>query len=366
MDNAILSFDTMRTPPFQRASFGLVLFTVVALLPTPIWACALCLGFPEKTASDHLLESHCVLLARNSLDNAFVYTPASVLKGAYDSSDIGLLVDSRTRRVLSNDPNRHVLLVQKTRGGPWQNLGIVNETYLAVVRRILALETRWTDRFGERDRWQFFLQLFDHSDPSIRQLAYLEIGRAPYSVIKQLGKRVPRDSYEFYLRDPKYLKWRSLAILLLAQSEKASDRQYIRDSFRSAHRFGLTSNLAALTAAAVEVDGNSAIDFVEQNYFRKNGKSLEEVRAVSNALSILGKQTKPVLQDQIVSAYRHLIHHYPVVAADIADDLQKWERFELADKMSLILEEQDSLKFEARQPIRQYIRAATASEAKYE
>jgi len=228
------------------------------------------------------------------------------------------------------------------------------------------LKPQWTGQKGLQARCKFFVQLFDHADPGIRQLAYLEVGRAPYSVIKQLGKIAPRAAYDQFLKDPKYLKWRSLAILLLAQSDQATDRQYVLDSFQAAQRLGLASNLAAWAATAVEVQGIEAIDFIEGNYFQQKDKPVEEVRAVSQALAILGSQSNSAYRDRIVDGFRQLFIYHPVVASEIADDLQEWRQFELADQISEILLNQDSFGYEARHSIQQYIRAAESSKVRDE
>jgi len=82
---------------FPSAVFVLGLCVAYALLPSSLAACALCIGFPEKTVADQLLAFHCALLARNTAENAFSYSPVLELKGEYDGSEIELLGDSRTR-----------------------------------------------------------------------------------------------------------------------------------------------------------------------------------------------------------------------------------------------------------------------------
>lgn len=126
---------------FPSAVFVLGLCVAYALLPSSLAACALCIGFPEKTVADQLLAFHCALLARNTAENAFSYSPVLELKGEYDGSEIELLGDSRTRRVLSSQSNRHVLLVQKERNGKWSSLGIVNDKFSRGHQKDYCIET---------------------------------------------------------------------------------------------------------------------------------------------------------------------------------------------------------------------------------
>ena len=102
-------------------------------------ACPICIGFPSRTDADVLLESHCVMLGRPDPADPFKYAPGAVLKGSYDGSNIDLLVDSTTSRILQVHPKTHVLLVQSMPNGPWQSLGCMNGALEAVVQRVLAV-----------------------------------------------------------------------------------------------------------------------------------------------------------------------------------------------------------------------------------
>ncbi len=323
-------------------------------------SCTVCIGFPDKTDTDYLIESHCVVLARQAEGNPFAYAPRQALKGDYDGSEITLLVDTMTRRVLATDPERRVILVQEKRGGRWRSLGLASKRYLFVIRRIVAFGDGWKGQEGAEQRWKFFFPLFGHEDRRIRQLAYLEIARAPYAVLKQLGRIAPRAAYSSYLSDPKYIEWRSLAILLLAQSNDPVDHQFIRDNLNSVTRFGITTNLAAWTAAAIEIDGMSAIDLVEEEYFLDTGRTMDETKAVAEALSMHGSEGDVQLQDRIVASYGVLLRTCPEIAPRIAEDLQLWKRAELVDDLSAALHAAPELDFAERQSIRRYLRTAAA------
>ena len=340
----------------------LVAATVAALASASgtAWSCTLCIGFPDKTDADYFIESHCVVLARQAESDPFAYAPQQVLKGVYDGSDINLLVDTMTRRILAADPERHVILVQEQPGKEWRSLGITSNNYLSVVRRIVVLGEGWKGKEGAEQRWRFFFQLFGHDDHRIRQLAYLEMARAPYAVLKQLGQIASGDSYANYLSDPKYIEWRSLAILLLAQSDAQSDKQTIRDNLDAAIRLGITTNLAAWTAAAIEVDGASAIELVEKEYFLQQDRSLEEIQAIAKALSIHGSAGNSQLQDRIVASYGLLLRAHPENALRIAEDLRTWNRTELVDELLAALQSTPKLQFADKQTIRRYLRAAAA------
>ncbi len=217
-------------------------------------------------------------------------------------------------------------LVRNASDGKWRSLGVVSDRYEAVIRRIVLLSGSWRTDAARRKRVEFFLPLFGHRDSKIRELAYLEMGRAPYAVVKRLGQVASRKQFAPMLSDPKYIEWRSLAILLLAQSNEPRDKRHVIDSFQSAERFGLTINLSAWTVAAIELQGAGAIEFIEQRYLGDAGRTPKEISAVLKALSLHGTEGRVDLRDRIVTSYQVLLSTRPEFASQVADDLAAWKR----------------------------------------
>jgi hypothetical protein len=324
-------------------------------------ACVLCVGFPEKTAADVLIESSFVALAREDPNEPFSLAPVEFLKGSDDGSEIGLFLDSVTRRALATDTSRTVVIVREDKGSPWRRLALASSQYEAVVRRIILFAPEWQAANGRLRRVGFFLQLFGHKDPLISELAYLEMGRAPYGVIKQLRGFVAREQIQRILNRPQYIEWRSLAILMLAHRGTASDRQYIADSLRSAERFRLSTNLAAWAAASVEIEGAQAISFIEERYFGMPNRGDDELQEVVMALSLHGGEGRVELRDRIVAAYGKLLEVHPEMSAHVAADLLAWNRSEWTDELVQIEAGRRHLDGPAAQAIREYLRRAAAA-----
>ena len=295
------------------------------------YACTICVGLPTKSDADHVIESQCVILAREDRNQPFAFAPVEVLKGEFDGREIDLLVDSRTRRRLLADKQRKVVLAQGKENGTWRSLGIASTDFEAVLRRMLARAPEWERALNRTARVEFFLPLFGHKDPQIYRLAYLELSRAPYPVIRRLGRVAPRTDFAAMLEDRTYLEWRPLAILLLAQSQRPNDIQHIRDSLESAQRLTVTTNLAAWASAAIEIDGATAIDFLEQKYFCRSNRTNEELREVFKAFSLHGTEDTGELRERIVAAYRTLLKTHPDMAPLVARDMHSWSRADLAD-----------------------------------
>lgn len=347
----------MSTSNFLIRSGAVILLSVFAVaVPSRTFACILCVGFPEKTAVDFLGDARCVILARSATENPFSYACVETLKGGFDGAEIDLLVDSATRRKLAVDSRRTVLLIQDESGGDWRSLGVISDAYLRVLRRVVIVAENWRNEGGRQLRWQFFMPLFGHGDPAVRELAYLEMVRAPYTAIRKLGQVTPQDAYADVLTDSRYQEWRSLAILLLAQSDDPNDQQWIREAFSKSSRLGITSNLAALVTAAIEIDGGKAIDNLNKNLGSNEGQPPEVTEAFFAAISLHGAYADNLMRDQIVVSYRLLLDSNPSLAGRIAQDLNDWGRTELTAELSTILQTIKTLPPGARRTIANYLR----------
>jgi len=329
-------------------------------------ACPVCINSPQKTVADFLIESPCVVFARENSDQPFSYAPVEVVKGNIHGKQIDLFVDTSTRKILAADAELVVLLAEDVTDGSWRSLGQLDPMYAAVVRRIIALTPDWQGKNGQQRRVEFFAKLFGHENPAVYEQAYLEMGRAPYGFIRQFSRIVPRDQIEPILTRRQYIGWRSLAILMLAHGGEVNGREYIADSFRHAARFRLTTNLAAWAAASIELEGEDAIVFIENQYFRNVERTVEELTEVVKALSMHGTEGHTQLRDQIVASYGVLLDVYPDMAPFVARDLLAWKRFELIQQLSTIEATHANLDYAAKKTCRQYLQFTAASNTLHE
>ena len=140
-------------------------------------------------------------------------------------------------------------------------------------------------------------------------------------MIKRAGRNVSKEDLLAILQRREYIEWRPLAILMLSQSADAKDRKYIEEHFADCCEYSLTLNLAAWATAYIELNGASAIERIEREYFANPGRSDKEVRAILTALSLHSQDGHTQLREQIVRSYEIAIRNYPEVAKLIAKDL---------------------------------------------
>jgi hypothetical protein len=285
---------------------------------------------PRKTAADSLIESRVVVFAREDPDAPFFYKAVEVLKGDLSASGIDLFVNSTVRRVLRANEKHVAVLVRKDENAPWRSLGIADGVYQQVVRRILAFAPDWTGKAGAEKRCEFFLLLFGHENRALFELAYLELGRAPYSTIKRVARLASAEDLRPLFQRREYLEWRALAILMLAQKANERDRAYVEESFADCSRFSLTTNLAAWATAYIELNKERALERIEREYLSNPGRTAEEVRAVVTALSVHARDGHTQLRDQIVRGYETAIKTHPLAADQITKELADLGRDENA------------------------------------
>jgi hypothetical protein len=299
---------------------NLVVLALLFATANPSRACQICYPLPKKSIADFLIEAETVLLAREDPERPFHYRSIKVLKGTAPSKPLELFLDSGTRRVLKADPTRSVLLVKRSR---WQRLAVVDKPLRAVVDGILQAAPRWKQEPAARI--DYFAKLFGHDNAVLRDLADLELARAPYATLRQIGRRLPRAKLRAMLADGRYMEWWALHILLLGQSADARDKELIRDTVQSMARFRHPLHLGAWATAYVEIDPDKAIEFFERNYFRQP-RSLPELRQVVLAFSVQGKLGH---RDRIVASYRVLLEKHPGLVSAVLDDLIAWRRTEM-------------------------------------
>lgn len=289
-------------------------------------ACPFCIGFPDKSDADLLVEAHCVLLAREDPHAPFSFAPVEVLCGDFGDEEIELLVDTKTRKALAANERKHVVLIQREPNGPWQSLGIASADYEEVVRRILLLGPSWQGDRGLERRVQFFVTLFGHHDPQIYRLAYLESGRAPYDVVQRLGRVIQSSQLSPIMNDPRYIEWRSLAIVLLGQSQDPDDARFIWKSFESAQQYGVTTHLAALATAAIEFDADKALTYIEQNYAGRSDRTAEEIGQILFALLVHSQKHEFESNSRATRLYSEIAATYPKIAENTNSEFMSWQR----------------------------------------
>lgn len=277
-------------------------------------ACGVCPPMPGKTAADLLIESQTIAFVREHPRRPFTYKTVEILRGEApsDAKPFGDQFPSAlTRRRLKNDETSVVALCRADETSPWRSLGFADTDYQQTLRRILAESSSWKGEEGAERRLAFFLPFFGHKKRYLAEQAYIEWSRASYTAIQGLARSAARRDWMMYLRHPHYLKWRPLAIVMLAQTADAQERTYLEDQFDMCEDLSLTLNLAALATAYIELNGERGVERVERDYLRNADRGAEEIRQVLTALRIHRREGDPRLRERLERAFAVAAVHHP-------------------------------------------------------
>jgi hypothetical protein len=325
----------------MRAVLTLLAATIaVALIigAPPAAACVLCLPYPKKTSADYVIESSIVVFARENPARPLLFAPVETLKGHYHGDFIPLLVDSTTARALRLDPTLSVVLAQDRSGGAWTKLGLAGSEYQAVMREI----ARWSDWGVEsktaEERALYFAPHLQTKDRGLAELAFLEIGRAPYPTIRDLRGGLSREDIYSRINDLFHIEWHSLYILMLGMSDRPDDIAFVRGKLSAAMRFGMTTNLGAYATALIEMMGADAVKLLAREYFPGPAHSDAELVEILKALSVQGNEGRAELRATVIDAYGLLLDRRPAFAGYVARDLFNWKVTGLGPRMRAILD----------------------------
>jgi hypothetical protein len=326
----------------------IAIFTV--FLPITPEACVICFPYPKTTLADRLIKSESVVMAREKIGKPYFFTPVQVFKKPINNNVIKAFIDSSSRRKLKQNHEDVVVLVRQAQDGDWRYIAYADIKFQTFIRSILEQADDWVGINGSNTRVAFFAERITDSNRLIREQAYLELGRAPYYLIKKMATSVPRDQIRGFLSNWRLIEWHSLYILMLGQSQHPDDREYIRMKFETAARYGFKTNLSAWVTAFVEAYPNTGIHEIEALYFSDKDRAPDELKEVCKGLSVLGSEGGiPYKLEiihrrrRIVRSYATLLKNHPVMAGEVAKDLTIWKIQALVDPLSNIIKD-DSMR----------------------
>ena len=294
-------------------------------------ACVICIPYPEITLADRLLENEEIIFVREVPESPYLFSPVEVLKGPPVSQPIKTFCDSSTRRKLLVIPDSVLVLARAGADDSWKRITFADSAYQSIIRAIVVNSKDWSGGLNNQNRVHYFSKLLTSEHPHIQEQAYLEVGRAPYQMIKEVAAGIPKEQVYEFLSNLRFVEWHNLYILFLGQSSNQKDHAYIRNQVESAARFGTTTNLSAWVTAFIETHPHSGIEEIESWYFDNGNRTKGELEQVMASMSVLGAQQSSdaifvtPLREKIVRSYATLLKNYPALAGPVARDLSMWQ-----------------------------------------
>lgn len=329
--------------------FLVVLACFVGLsTPHPLHACAVCVELPEASLADHILSAEVIVLAGPAPDNPFEYSVQKILRGTESQLQtkpkIPFLIDSVTRRAFRSDPAKTVLLTYgatfrdsagRRFSKGWKRIFTMNPDRREFVERLRSLGAHWT--FASTDtaeRVSFFADYLWHPDHALHNTAMIEIGRAPYDLVRPIGGRVSTGRIMEEFDNLDRFRYLPVAIRLLGLQTDPQAVSVVRSRFAKTLKTG-GPNTVEWTLAGIETDGASAIDAISRA-IRDPEAKLEFRQSLIRALSQAGT-SQPKYRDEILGIFSEVLESDPRLAIRIAVAARNWGRTRLHPQFESIV-----------------------------
>lgn len=318
-------------------------------------ACQICLPYPEDSLLDRINAAQDLVLAREDPETPFSLSSIQILRSSAQPPKLDLFLPSSTRRMLKVYPDRSILCGRSVDG--WQMLAVHTPEVKAVLQSLLV--NTWEE--DRTKRAQFFVKYLNSDEPTLQRMAHLEVARAPYAVIRELGPVLDFEKVRLFLAKPRMLEWHGLYILLLAQSGDADDVARIKKRYQQCELYHSSLQVAAWTLAYLETD-EEAFQQIKRDYFENIDHEQKEVTAVLDALSAYGS-THPNQWGEIAELYQIAIDRFPKELATRIDDLAEWEQWQAAETVHRVLgDQQQEMSIEHISKVRAFLSDASKSQ----
>lgn len=315
---------TARSTPALRGNLrryvaAAILAAHVSVLPLAgaAVACAFHLTAPEKSAIDWVLETDHLVIARNTPDTPFAYSVTETLRDGGRTVEIAQLVDSSMRRRFTANPGDGMLFAYDSATDDWRSVAYLTADYREIVDQVLADMGAWGPGYAP-ERFEIFAALQDHPDAALRQLAILEIDKAPYTMLRDIELDIPVSTLLAELWTPRGYPYQPIRVLLLGLSGEDAARAEIHAFIDRVATWDWANNLGAFATALIEIDGVDGVVRLEQAFLAAPNQPLDKLEQVVEALAIHSGVDRVDVKHQIDQALERLVRKRPEAAALVA------------------------------------------------
>jgi hypothetical protein len=283
----------------------------------PVAACAFHTALPETSLAEEIARAVSLIAARPGTADPFRFASVAVLRGGATPDLPPHLVDSATRRRLSQDPDAAVLFARAA-DGTWTRLLLVDAGTRPVVDRIVARAALWTTPGGAAERRDTFAGLLAHPDTDLRRIALRELDALPYAVLRQGRYPVAAADLLGGLSVIEEMPYAPIRILLLGIDGGPAARDEIARRMARTTSAGADANLGAWITAAIESGGADGIADVERLLTGASELSGPQLVEIVRALSVQSAEGRADLRAPLDVAIRRLAARHPSAAPLVA------------------------------------------------
>lgn len=177
----------------------------------------------------------------------------------------------------------------------------------------------------------------ESSEPLVAEIAYGELARSPYSAISSLKSELDVTEIGGWLTDPALVERAPGYTLLMGVVGGPDEARELEARIASALATGISTNLPAMLTADLELNGPSRIDWLVATFFVDRRRTLPEIEAALQALSVHGRADAAISRARVVEAYHDFIQVRRPMAGFMAMELADWKEWAFTDDYADIL-----------------------------
>jgi hypothetical protein len=315
----------------------------------PALACAICFAGHISPIGQQIDAADAVVLAKPLAANG-PYQVVEVIKGSSEAPEFITDVFERSAFGVADD-HKPLLILRNKLSHHWSSVGAIGVEQAVWLRLLVGTasmapgKSKWpvtwdTATAGAED-WPARLAVvapqLESTDPLAAEIAYGELARAPYAVLRSLHGSVSAESLKKWLGDSALASRHPAYALLLGVAGGDQATTFVEKQLDTAWSAKEATNVAALIAADLELRGPDRVAWIEQHYLTDRSRSLPEIEAALLAMSVQGGADIAIPRTRIVEAYRAFVRARPLMAAFVVPDLNDWRAWGLAKDFSAIL-----------------------------
>ncbi|WP_157770200.1 hypothetical protein [Ruegeria marisrubri] len=271
---------------------------------------------PQPTMVDRLIDSEHVVLVRQDPANPFRYKVVENLSGVEADADIPNLVDSTTRRRLTQNGDDVVLFAREGAYGPWLRVAYIDSTMQPVLRSVLDHLPDW--KLGEDvSRFQTFADLLNHPDPVVGKLALRELDRADYGFLVSHKLQIDTAQTLSRIGNRTEMDLRAIRVLLLGIAGDDTARGYLKRGLNRSAQLESTL-LGAFATAVIETDGPESVRIIAETYLADQTYSAASKEMIVEALALHSQYGDETMRSAVAEAMGEALEVAPDLAPAVA------------------------------------------------
>ncbi|NGO51072.1 hypothetical protein G6N73_07735 [Mesorhizobium camelthorni] len=261
---------------------------------------------------------------------------------------------SAVTKLSTTGHGKPLLLFRNRMSETWTGIGVIGEQYAGWLRQLAATKhdgdglpvKLWPSKVMGwspltdaqwQERARIVLPYLDADELLAAEIAYGELQRTPYRIMRGLKPQLEAAKIRFWIDDPKQLSRLPVHTLLLGIAGDENDAAELEKRIDQALLAQDTANLSAMLAADLELRGPSRLSWLHATFFADRRRTLPEIDAALLALSVQGEADAAVPRGQVIEAYRSFIRARKPMAGFVAMELANWEAWDAtADYVDII------------------------------